>query len=314
MPIQLQCQVCGKIFFIRPSLIGRAKYCSRICKDKAQSISKRKEWVPIKCQVCDKIFYVIPYRQNTAKTCSRVCSDHLRSISDSTRMRMVLVNKKHWSDPEYRKRQTNALLEASRKSKERAAQLRRLLTCKICGKTYSQKPCLADKSKYCSKKCAIIGNSHGLTKGRVIIRELWKISEYREKRLKAYKQGYGGRVIFKEDLGHHVRSSWETNYCRILRYLGIKYEYEVDSFSLGDTSYIPDIKINDKLYVEVKGYLRPKSAEKIKLFRKLYPLVSLVIIDKIRYKTLERVYSKRIPLWEYKRRSKIPTLPVPLNS
>ena len=37
---------------------------------------------------------------------------------------------------------------------------------------------------------------------------------------------------FRKDLGHSVRSSWEANFSRILKYMKINYEYEKYTFKL----------------------------------------------------------------------------------
>lgn len=61
---------------------------------------------------------------------------------------------------------------------------------------------------------------------------------------------------FRKDLGHFVRSSWEANFCRILKHLGIQYEYETKTFPLqnGET-YTPDFYLpNKNRYYEIKGY------------------------------------------------------------
>src|SRR3954470_500547 len=63
-----------------------------------------------------------------------------------------------------------------------------------------------------------------------------------------------GNTGWREDLDHFVRSSWEANVARVLRYLGVEYDYEATVFDLGLTTYTPDFRIHAKLYLEVKGW------------------------------------------------------------
>lgn len=93
------------------------------------------------------------------------------------------------------------------------------------------------------------------------------------------------------DLDHQVRSSWEANYCRILKHLGIKYEYEPDTFTLpSGRKYTPDIKLRSNLYVEIKGFATPYTIAIIKEFRSTYPRISLIVVDSVRYNTLTSFY------------------------
>jgi len=92
----------------------------------------------------------------------------------------------------------------------------------------------------------------------------------------------------------YCRSIWEANYARFLQCLKdqktIKdWEYEPETFWFdgirrGCVSYLPDFKVytNDSKHhwIEVKGWLDPKSATKIKRFRKYYPNEELFLIDK----------------------------------
>jgi hypothetical protein len=103
-----------------------------------------------------------------------------------------------------------------------------------------------------------------------------------------------GRGGFRADIGHYVRSSWEANYCRWLRFHGITYEYEPRAFDMGDSTYIPDFWITSwNCWVEIKGYWTEKARLKVSKFRQLYPGERLLIIGEDEYKELEEV-----PGWE----------------
>ena len=66
------CQICNKVFFIRPYKVkkGGGKFCSKQC----YGISKKgKTLFPFICKFCNKIFFVHNYRKKTAKFCSHKC-------------------------------------------------------------------------------------------------------------------------------------------------------------------------------------------------------------------------------------------------
>ena len=103
---------------------------------------------------------------------------------------------------------------------------------------------------------------------------------------------------FREDLGHYVRSSWEANYARILKYLKIEYFYEFKRFDLGKTTYTPDFYLpNSDEYHEIKGSLY-NNKEKINLFKEKYPKIKFILIDTKKYKKLKAQYQPLISGWE----------------
>jgi hypothetical protein len=109
----------------------------------------------------------------------------------------------------------------------------------------------------------------------------------------------------------YFRSLSESNYARFLewqRKLGcIKdWEHEPQTFWFegirrGCVSYLPDFKIicNDDthFWVEVKGYMDPKSQTKIRRFRKYFPKEELQIVDMNWFKKNGHL-SKVIMGWE----------------
>lgn len=107
----------------------------------------------------------------------------------------------------------------------------------------------------------------------------------------------------RPDIGHFTRSTWEANYIRILKYLKIDYEFEPDVFWLtkddgSQTSYLPDIKLNKKMYVEVKGYWREVSKEKFELFKQQYPDIKIITVERAEYDRLRKYYKDKINEWE----------------
>ncbi len=67
----------------------------------------------------------------------------------------------------------------------------------------------------------------------------------------------------------YMRSSWEVAYAKYLDKNKIKWLYESKTFDLGSTTYTPDFYLPEfKLYIEIKGWMRKQSEDKIKIFAK----------------------------------------------
>lgn len=113
---------------------------------------------------------------------------------------------------------------------------------------------------------------------------------------KIYSRSIKGK---REDLGCFFRSTWEANYARYLNHLGIKWKYEAITYQLGDNkTYTPDFLLDDGSLVEIKGWLTKKGAEKINLFKLIYPHVILNIVDRTPYNAIKAQYQYIIPNWE----------------
>jgi len=118
----------------------------------------------------------------------------------------------------------------------------------------------------------------------------------------------GGRSAikcgFREDVGHYVRSGWEANFARLLKFLKREYEYEPKRFVIetdGEvvTTYLPDFYLVDlDRYIEIKGWWYPGDLRKVELFQEAYPDIGLDIIERADYKRLKSKFSKLVPNWE----------------
>jgi hypothetical protein len=77
-----------------------------------------------------------------------------------------------------------------------------------------------------------------------------------------------------------LRSSYEKKVADYLYENCVIWEYEPDTFDLGDTTYTPDfyLPIENK-YLEVKGWMRPHARVKIGKFRLKYPEIDFEIWD-----------------------------------
>jgi hypothetical protein len=147
--------------------------------------------------------------------------------------------------------------------------------------------------KISAKQKGIKKPNTSITIRRKILEGDWKIPTGN-----IWKHGY------RDDLGHFVRSSWEANVCRVLNFLGKKYLYESKEcrFNLGNNGalildlYLPE----DKMWIEVKGYLKKETLEKLKIFIELFPNESskVSILDMESYKLLETLFKNKIERWE----------------
>jgi hypothetical protein len=109
--------------------------------------------------------------------------------------------------------------------------------------------------------------------------------------IRAVKSKAGWREIGGQRI--YCRSKAEANCARYLQYLletGLITSWEHEPFTFwfldikrGVKSYLPDFKIifpdGSHRWVEVKGWMDPKSKTKIKRFQKYYPYENLMVID-----------------------------------
>lgn len=126
---------------------------------------------------------------------------------------------------------------------------------------------------------------------------------------------YSGRstVGRRPDLDNRFfRSRWEANYARFLNFLlssgTIKrWVYEPITFWFenirrGCRSYTPDFLVErpdgTDFYVEVKGWMDPKSKTKLARMARYYPHVPITLIGATEYKQLAKQWGKSLPNWE----------------
>jgi hypothetical protein len=109
-----------------------------------------------------------------------------------------------------------------------------------------------------------------------------------------YSRGNGG---FREDIGIYVRSNWEANFARILKFEQKEYQYEPITFHLEENiTYTPDFLCEDIFY-EIKGYMNEISKIKLDLFKEKYPEHKICIIQGNEYNILKEKY-KSLIFWE----------------
>ena len=115
----------------------------------------------------------------------------------------------------------------------------------------------------------------------------------------------GGKRIF-------FRSRWEANYARYLEYLKAQKlirewvheprTFWFDGIKRGCVSYLPDFR-QDNVdgtceWIEVKGWMDPRSRTKIKRFRKYFPGERLTVIDGGWFKANGKNFALIIDGWE----------------
>lgn len=118
------------------------------------------------------------------------------------------------------------------------------------------------------------------------------------------KNSHKTKIGMREDLGHSVRSTWEANFARVLKHMGVDYVYEPKVFWLTQEngeklSYLPDFylpKTNE--YIEIKGYWREISLLKFNLFKEQYLEIKIKVVDAKEYKVYENRYKDKIKNWE----------------
>ncbi len=132
------------------------------------------------------------------------------------------------------------------------------------------------------------------------------------------KNSAGWRVIGGKR--KYFRSLWEANFAKWLEYQKkqgwiFDWQHEPQTFwfkgiKRGVVSYKPDFKVicrkpttaleepEDRYWVEVKGWMDPKSATKIKRFKKYFPNETLRVIDKKFFSQNNAKLRLLIPEWE----------------
>lgn len=109
----------------------------------------------------------------------------------------------------------------------------------------------------------------------------------------------------------YFRSAWEANYARYLQWIKERgeikdwihepYTFWFPGIKRGTVSYLPDFKVleddNTHYWIEVKGYMDPKSKTKLARMKQFFPEERLIVIDKTWFKA-NQVFAGIIRGWE----------------
>lgn len=98
------------------------------------------------------------------------------------------------------------------------------------------------------------------------------------------KRSHGYRCWYTCPDGKTVsmRSKWEVWYAEYLREQNIVFQYEPQTFILGDgRAYTPDFFLpGSNEFIEVKGWLTPENKNRIEVFKNEYPNNKLILADR----------------------------------
>lgn len=214
---------------------------------------------------CQNVFYIQPHEKKKfcSQSCSALVNNPQRITSEITKVKI-----------------SNALKGKPNPYRgiEKVPRIPAICSNPVCKKQFQFERW--KRRKYCSSSCAIknIGSKSTSPKAA------------------------RGKSGIRPDINPSVcfYSRWEANFARILNYLGIRWEFGRKSFDLKTQTYRPDFYLPDlNIYLEVKNFLGQYSDRRNKLFKKLYPEETLILILKEDYKRLEKAYSQLIPNWEF---------------
>jgi hypothetical protein len=265
-----KCIICGSEFVSyacykkRGSNNGR--FCSRDCANifMAQKTTTRKA----------KLFIEIPPPMPTELLACKECG---KPILEGGK---IFCSRKCYSD---NKKKTSGSLK--------------IIQCLNCGKDFETSRGILNTGfgKFCSSSCSSI----------------YRIKQSPEKN---YGNSVGGK---RQDLeNRYFRSRWEANYARYLNFMikqgqVLRWEYEIQTFYFtgikrGTVSYTPDFKVyypnGTDEFVEIKGYMDPRSKTKLNRMKRFYPKVKVVLFETKDYAALNRTFKKIIPFWETSRK------------
>ena len=133
--------------------------------------------------------------------------------------------------------------------------------------------------KYCGEnKCIECGKSISPKATRCIIHS--NVGKLNPNFGKIFKHN-GWRGKGKYYKGIWMRSSYERAYAKYLDKNKIDWQYEPQSFNLGNMTYRPDFYLpTQNKYIEIKGWLTNSAKRKINRFREFYPHIKFSLLDK----------------------------------
>jgi hypothetical protein len=99
--------------------------------------------------------------------------------------------------------------------------------------------------------------------------------------------------LSKSGKQYKFRSGWEVTVAQYLDEQNLIWDYEIQSFNLGEFYYVPDFFIFKEsgeldYIIEVKGWVREKDLRKLALMEVLYPEITLLFWDKEIYREIEK--------------------------
>lgn len=252
------CQYCENVVIRPPS--QAAKFC---CREHRLLFDKKQ--IELRrhkfCKNCSKAYYD-DTKRIVGTTCSKDCASQLMSATRN--------KNGSYKQSDEQKEKISISVRKTYESQE----LREKISISV-KEAYENDPTIIDRIQLSVSKSKLISTN---------------------KRLTNHSKGKSG---LRSDLNQFFRSTWEANYARVLNHLNIKWEYEPQKFQLTDKiNYTPDFKLDEKLFIEVKGWMTEYCKLKISLFKECYPEFKLIVVEHDVYKELVSQYKYKIPFWE----------------
>lgn len=269
------CTVCGKEFYASPAQERRSKSGLLYCSQKCFGTTLIKDEKKRTCKKCRAIFTFVE------GSGTRFCDSCVAAKPKPVVTSCEACKKTTPSGGKFCDRGCYTAFRVANK-KERVLKVNAV--CAACGNKFYAAPghVKSGWGKYCSTKCKPLPK-HGSAKGGT-----------------------------REDLGIYVRSSWEANYARYLKFLKAReqildWEYEPKVFEFhaikrGVRSYVPDFRVTELggsiVWHEVKGYMDDKSKTKLNRMAKFYPEEKVIVIGSKEMREIKNKLAALIPLWE----------------
>lgn len=254
LKIKSNCFYCYKEMIYYQSL--NKKYCSKICSQKGQ-VTKYEH----RCLECGNKF--IAHISSKRKFCSYQCFSN-----------RIKNNKKPKKQPKL------PIVKIFKLCKECSGKILSR------NKTFCSKICMSKNYQ----KTLLGSNNPNFGNGEKIKLAYLRGAYDNVDRSNNYSYGY--KIKYKNNT---FKSSWEYNFAKYLDDRKILWFYENAKFKLSNNkNYTPDFYIpNKNKYYEIKGYWREKSKHKYDLFKKEYPNIKIVLIEKKFYERLRINFYQR---------------------
>jgi len=103
--------------------------------------------------------------------------------------------------------------------------------------------------------------------------------------IKSYGELNGFDFEDRKGRKYFMRSGWEMSYARYLDKLGLDWDYELESFDIGEgRKYTPDFWVYKKdgslgYIVEIKGWYTEKAKRRVKLFKENFPKLNFKLLQ-----------------------------------
>lgn len=167
----LNCPTCLKDFSVPASHEGRRKFCSRTCQSSSPEFKERmaaigaagkgrklppkpRKLVEIACVVCGGAFRVQPAKAKHRVVCSVSCRGRLRSQASGVRKICEACGGEFKVPPVRSEKARFCSVECAAPAKAKELSGPRLtITCPVCGKTFDERLCHADRRVCCSRQC-----------------------------------------------------------------------------------------------------------------------------------------------------------------